>query len=60
MGPAEQHSFDALKAALTLALVLHVRDPAQPTHLLTDASELAVSAILEQPNDAGALQPVAF
>ena len=28
--------------------------------LLTDASELAASAILEQPDDAGALHPVAF
>ena len=34
--------------------------PRQPTRLLTDASKLAVSAILEQPDDAGTFQPVAF
>ena len=59
-GQAEQQSFDALKAALTSAPVLLVLDPARPTRLLTDASELAVSAILEQPDDAGAFHPVAF
>jgi hypothetical protein len=46
LGAAEQRSFDALKAALTSAPVLRVWDPARPTRLLTDASELAVSAIL--------------
>ena len=59
-GPVEQQSFDALKAALTSAPVLRVWDPARPTRLITDASELAVSAILEQPDDAGAFHPVAF
>jgi hypothetical protein len=59
-GPAEQQSFDALRAALTSALVLRVWDPTRPTRLLTDVSELAVSAILEQPDDAGAFHPVAF
>jgi hypothetical protein len=58
--PAEQQSFDVLKAALTTAPVLLVWDPAQQTRLLTDASELAVSAILEQPDDTGAFHPVAF
>jgi hypothetical protein len=53
-GPAEQTSFDALKAALVSAPVMRVWDPARPTRLLTDASELAVSAILEQPDDTGA------
>ena len=46
-GPAEQQSFDMLKAAQMSAPVLRVRDPARPTRLLTDASELAVSAILD-------------
>ena len=61
-GPAEQQSFDALKAALTSAPVLRVWDPARPTRFLTDASpaELAVSAVLEQPDDSGAFRPVAF
>jgi hypothetical protein len=39
--------------------VLRVWDPVRPTRLLTDASELAVSAILEQLDDAGAFHPVA-
>jgi hypothetical protein len=59
-GQAEQQHFDALSAALTSALVLHVWDQARPTCLLTDALELAVSAILKQPDDAGAFRPVAF
>jgi hypothetical protein len=59
-GPAEQTSFDTLKAALVSAPVLRVWDPARPTLLLTEASELAVSAILEQPNDTGEYHPVAF
>jgi hypothetical protein len=59
-GDAEQRSFDALKAALTSAPVPRVWDPARPTRLLANASELAVSAILEQPDDAGAFHPVAF
>ena len=57
-GAAHQQSFDAIKAALTSAPVLRVWDPALPTLLLTDASELAVSAILEQPNDAVVFHPV--
>ena len=56
----EQRSFDALKRALTSAPVLRVWDPELPTRLLTDASELAVSAILEQPDDEGVFHPVAF
>ena len=40
--------------------MLRVWDPARPTRLLTDASELAVSAILEQPDDTGAFHLVAF
>ena len=55
-----QQGFDALKAAPTLATVLCVKEPGRPTRLLTEASELAVSAILEQPDYAGAFHPVAF
>ena len=40
--------------------MLLVWDPARPTRLLTDASKLAMSAILEQPDDAGVFHPVAF
>ena len=56
----EQRSFEQLQAALMSAPVLRVWDPARPTRLITDASELAVSAILEQPDDAGAWHPVAY
>jgi hypothetical protein len=59
-GQAEQQRFDALSAALTSAPVLHIWDQARPTRLLTDALELAVSAILKHPDDAGAFCPVAF
>ena len=63
-GDAEQRSFDELKATLKSALVLRVSrrvwDPARPMLLLSDASELAVSAILEQQDDAGAFHPVAY
>ena len=45
---------------LTSAPVLRVCDPARPTRMFTDASELAVSAILDQPDGAGAFHPVAF
>jgi hypothetical protein len=57
---AEQQSFDALRAALMSAPVLRVWDPSRPTRLTTDASELAVSGILEQPDDGGAFHPIAF
>ena len=60
VGPAEQQSFDTLKAALTSAPELRVWDPVLPTRLLTDASELAVLAIPEQPDDASLFHPVAL
>ncbi len=49
-----------LKAALVSAPVLRVWDPGLPTRLLPDASELAGSAILEQPDGTGAYHPVTF
>jgi hypothetical protein len=59
-GQPEQAAFEAIKLALTSAPILRVWDGARATRLVTDASELAVSAILEQPDDAGAWHPVAF
>ncbi len=53
----EQQSFEALQAALMSAPVLRVWDPGLPTRLTTEASELAVSGILEQPNSSGAFYP---
>ena len=56
-GSAVQQGFDVPNAARTSALVLRVWDPARPTRLLTNAAELAVSVILEPPDDAGAFHP---
>ena len=48
-----QASFDALKRALSSALVLRTFDPSRRAVLTTDASNVAVAAILTQPDDAG-------
>ena len=57
---AEQASFDALEAALTLAPILRVWESARQTLLITDASELVIGAILEQLDDHCDWHPVAF
>jgi hypothetical protein len=49
--PAAQASFDALKLALSSTPVLHTFDPARRAVLTTDASNVAVAAILTQPDD---------
>ena len=59
-GPEEQASFDALKAALSSAPVLRTFDPARRAVLTTDASNVAVAAILTQPDDSGHQHPVAY
>ena len=43
-----------------MAPVLRVWDNSRPSRLITDGSELAVCAILEQPDAAGVFHPVAF
>ena len=53
-GATEQRSFNTLKRALTAAPVLRVWDSSGATRLITDASELAVGSILEQPDNQGA------
>ena len=58
--PATQASFDALKLALSSAPVLRTFDPARRAVLTTDASNIAVAAILTQPDDAGHQHPVAY
>ena len=59
-GPAEAEAFDRLRAALTTAPVLQLWTPGRRTRLITDASELAVSAILEQADSSGTFRPVAY
>jgi hypothetical protein len=58
--PEAQASFDALKLALSSAPVLRTFDPARRAVLTTDASNIAVAAILTQPDDAGHQHPVAY
>ena len=58
--PAAQASFDELKLALSSAPVLRTFDPARRAVLTTDASNVAVAAILTQPDDEGHQQPVAY
>ena len=55
-----QASFDTLKNRLTTAPVLRTHDPRRRCQLVTDASGLAVSAILTQPDDEGVQHPVAY
>jgi hypothetical protein len=52
-----QASFDALKLALSLAPVLHTFDLTSISVLTTDASNIAVAAILTQPDDEGYPHP---
>ena len=58
--PAAQASFESLKRALSSAPVLRTFDPARRSVLTTDASGIAVAAILTQPDDEGHQHPVAY
>ena len=55
-----QASFDALTLAFSSAPVLRTFDPARRAVLTTDASNIAVAAIMTQPNDEGRQHPVAY
>jgi hypothetical protein len=55
-----QASFDALKLALSSALILRTFDPSRRAVLTTDVSNIAVAAILTQPDNAGHKHPVAY
>ena len=59
-GAAEQTSFDLLKQGLTTAPVLRTFDSSRRSVVTTDASEVAISAILTQPDDDGHHHPVAY
>ena len=55
----EQNSFDQLKQAICAAPALVTPDPTRPYVVHTDASDLAIGAILLQRVD-GILRPIAF
>ena len=55
-----QKAFDTLKDALLSAPVLLLPDPSSQFHLFTDASDVALGAVLQQADAIGQLHPVAF
>ncbi|GJP42888.1 hypothetical protein CLOM_g2418 [Closterium sp. NIES-68] len=58
-GEKQQAAFDQLKIALTSPPVLRISDPDRPYEVITDASDIAIGAILLQDFGDG-LQPVAY
>ena len=54
-----QASFDAIKEALANATMLHHPDPSLPLALTTDASDVAIGAVVEQRGPNG-WEPLAF
>ena len=60
MEPRGAASFDALKLALSSAPVLRTSDPTRRAVLTMEASNIAVAAILTQPDDEGHQHPVAY
>lgn len=58
-GPAQQAAFAQLKAALCSAPLLRIPDPSRPFILYTDASDVAVGAVLMQEFEDG-MHPCAF
>ena len=57
--PDRQKSFDAIKAALAAATLLHHPRPGAPLALTTDASNQAIGGVLEQRGPTG-WEPLAF
>jgi len=58
-GAAQQAAFDALKLRLASAPVVRAPDLAAPMHLYTDASDIALGAVLMQ-EFADGMHPIAF
>ncbi|CAI7916855.1 unnamed protein product [Closterium sp. NIES-54] len=58
-GEKEQAAFSALENILCSPPVLHIADPHRPFELVTDASDIAVGAVLLQDFGNG-LQPIAY
>jgi predicted aspartyl protease/transposase InsO family protein len=59
-GSDEQKAFDALKRALTNAPVLAHPDPHRQWTVQSDASGIAIGAVLSQKQDDDTMRPVAF
>jgi hypothetical protein len=53
-------AFNGLKNTLTSKPVLQHYGPSRPCTVTTDTSDFGVAAVMQQPNDTGELQPVAF
>jgi hypothetical protein len=58
--PLHQGHFEWLKKAMTSAPVLQVYNPLKPCFVYTDASNVAVGAVLMQADEDDNLRPVAF
>ena len=56
----ENLAFERLKSSFLSYPVLRHYDPSKPTTLFTDASDFALSGILQQPDEFGSLRPIAF
>lgn len=59
-GTSERAAFQALKSALCSYPVLRHFDPTRPCTLATDASDFALSGVLQQPDEDGVLHPVVY
>ncbi len=59
-GPDQAHAFKQLIWIFTTAPVLALPDHSQPFHLITDASDFATGAILEQPDALNHWHPIVY
>ncbi|KAL2004449.1 hypothetical protein VTN00DRAFT_5204 [Thermoascus crustaceus] len=56
----QQKAFDLLKQKFCEAPVLGIFDPEKPIFIETDASDFAIGACINQPDEQGRLHPIAF
>jgi transposase InsO family protein len=59
-GEEEQTAFLELKRSVATATTLALYDPSRPLELQTDASSLAIGAVLQQRDEKGNPKPLAF